>query len=420
MTDRDALLAAIGSQPDEDMPRLMFADYLEESGEPARAAFIRAQCELARTPTWEPFAVQCRWRTCAVASGQAFMPSLPRLDGTYLRWGEEPFRRGFGWELLIRNVLLWAELAEPVLAQEPAGKIHFWQGMLDDWRRVAASGFVKQFRELIFHLNPSEPLLALRDRPEARGITDIHFHRASGAGMPEVLEDLLASPMGHGVRGLHFHTGYESTRELIGAMRQGGPFQRLSFSVMGISGDHLRNLFENLDSSALAELSFRNEPLGDAGLMVLASELPASTLSLALEGVGVRAAGLEMLARSERVENLRRLNLSYNALPPRELRILSLSRRLAGLRSVVLAKCNIGDKGVRHLTRAKFWHELVELDLRQNPISAAGVKHLLAASVPPALTALVLDRDTLGGDSRAALAKKYGDAAVFVASEVSL
>jgi uncharacterized protein (TIGR02996 family) len=53
MTDEQALLKAIADQPDEDTPRLAFADWLDESGTEsnvARAEFIRIQVELA-TPT---------------------------------------------------------------------------------------------------------------------------------------------------------------------------------------------------------------------------------------------------------------------------------------------------------------------------------------------------------------------------------
>lgn len=44
MTERDAFLAKILAEPDEDTHRLVFADWLEEYGhEPARAEFIRQQ-----------------------------------------------------------------------------------------------------------------------------------------------------------------------------------------------------------------------------------------------------------------------------------------------------------------------------------------------------------------------------------------
>ena len=47
MSERDALYRAVCSNPHDDTPRLLFADHLEEYGEPERAAFIRAQCELS-------------------------------------------------------------------------------------------------------------------------------------------------------------------------------------------------------------------------------------------------------------------------------------------------------------------------------------------------------------------------------------
>ena len=49
MTDeREALVAAIAAEPDEDTPRLVFADWLEENGEEDRAEFVRLECEIER------------------------------------------------------------------------------------------------------------------------------------------------------------------------------------------------------------------------------------------------------------------------------------------------------------------------------------------------------------------------------------
>src|SRR5262249_39331179 len=43
-------IRAIAERPDEDMPRLIYADWLEERGDP-RAEFIRVQCTLASPDT---------------------------------------------------------------------------------------------------------------------------------------------------------------------------------------------------------------------------------------------------------------------------------------------------------------------------------------------------------------------------------
>jgi len=46
MNQNDVFLQAILASPDGDTPRLVYADFLEEHGEPERAEFIRIQCEL--------------------------------------------------------------------------------------------------------------------------------------------------------------------------------------------------------------------------------------------------------------------------------------------------------------------------------------------------------------------------------------
>src|SRR5262245_1043172 len=53
MSDAEGLLAAIWEQPHDDTPRLIYADWLEEHGQPERAEFIRVQCELARFEEWD-------------------------------------------------------------------------------------------------------------------------------------------------------------------------------------------------------------------------------------------------------------------------------------------------------------------------------------------------------------------------------
>ena len=48
MDERGAILRRILEEPDEDTHRLVFADWLEENGEPERAEFIRLTVDLAR------------------------------------------------------------------------------------------------------------------------------------------------------------------------------------------------------------------------------------------------------------------------------------------------------------------------------------------------------------------------------------
>ena len=49
-SDGRALLRAVIEHPDDDAPRLVFADYVEERGQPERAEFIRLQVAAAHEP----------------------------------------------------------------------------------------------------------------------------------------------------------------------------------------------------------------------------------------------------------------------------------------------------------------------------------------------------------------------------------
>jgi uncharacterized protein (TIGR02996 family) len=48
LSQHEAFLRAIFDAPDDDTPRLVYADFLQENGEDLRAELIRVQCEMAR------------------------------------------------------------------------------------------------------------------------------------------------------------------------------------------------------------------------------------------------------------------------------------------------------------------------------------------------------------------------------------
>jgi uncharacterized protein (TIGR02996 family) len=85
MSDKAALLAAILAHPDEDTPRLMYADWLDEHGQPERAEFIRIQCAPDADEAAEERAAELEERNRA-----RWLAGLPQFPGA--RW---EFRRGF-------------------------------------------------------------------------------------------------------------------------------------------------------------------------------------------------------------------------------------------------------------------------------------------------------------------------------------
>ena len=49
MTERESFLNAVYANPDDNNVRLVFADWLDENGDPDRAEFIRLQIEAERS-----------------------------------------------------------------------------------------------------------------------------------------------------------------------------------------------------------------------------------------------------------------------------------------------------------------------------------------------------------------------------------
>jgi uncharacterized protein (TIGR02996 family) len=102
------LYAAICAEPDSDVHRLVYADWLDDHDEPERAEFIRAQVERARLPADDTRqeALRQRDRELRVAHGESWRLALLRLPG--VSWHR--FWRGFvsgadvaGWKFFRRQ-----------------------------------------------------------------------------------------------------------------------------------------------------------------------------------------------------------------------------------------------------------------------------------------------------------------------------
>ena len=85
MTEADAFLAAIIANPDDDLPRLVFADWLDEHDDSLRAEFIRGQCALAAGST----DIELAKRMVMIEAANRRNWSIPGVPG------RQEFRRGF-------------------------------------------------------------------------------------------------------------------------------------------------------------------------------------------------------------------------------------------------------------------------------------------------------------------------------------
>jgi uncharacterized protein (TIGR02996 family) len=92
MLNRRPFLEAIRDNLDDDGPRRIYADWLEENGDPARAEFIRIQCDLARLGPEDGRAATLRGREKEL------------LDAHAAAWIAPPWTQGTDW----REPRLWS------------------------------------------------------------------------------------------------------------------------------------------------------------------------------------------------------------------------------------------------------------------------------------------------------------------------
>src|SRR4051812_5173157 len=116
MDDPAALLAAVCDRPDDDTPRLVYADWLDDHGDPDYARFIRAQVELARVPEWDRRWVRAWHRERDLFSGRPFRDRVPLPE--VFRSGLT-FRRGFPWGVESSSPREFAERADELFAAAP-------------------------------------------------------------------------------------------------------------------------------------------------------------------------------------------------------------------------------------------------------------------------------------------------------------
>jgi uncharacterized protein (TIGR02996 family) len=117
-TTGELLLRAVFEHPEDDAPRLAYADWLEESGgEPERAALVRVQCERFRLPPDDARAAALIRAEERLLRGRKlrWRASLPRLRGVV--WGA--FSRGFVDSLAVPTPNTFRRMSARIVAVIP-------------------------------------------------------------------------------------------------------------------------------------------------------------------------------------------------------------------------------------------------------------------------------------------------------------
>jgi uncharacterized protein (TIGR02996 family) len=351
MSDEKALLATIWEHPNEDTPRLAYANWLQVSSNPAdvaRAEFIRAQCDLARMDEDDP-----RFRPRRAAAN-ALLKAWGRtwrtqVRGAVRRWPwhrgfPQPDSRGISFDALLRmprdELRVVPSLSLCVNnAAARFDELLAWP-MLDrldtfylrdavpegDWvaRALACRGFRNVCRVWLIDcpvkVADLEALLTgFRDRTIVSVVLNGSPIGNRGARM------LLRHPVLATVRELEIgHIGM--TADGAGALAASAyrpPKQDLHLRGNPLGDEGVRELLCWPGLERIKKLDLTDIGLGDTGTALLASTRPLRAVrKLWLNRNAIGADGAAALAASPHLRSITHLYLNENPLPPDSLRLL--------------------------------------------------------------------------------------------------
>jgi uncharacterized protein (TIGR02996 family) len=386
----EAFWRSIQEAPDDDAPRLIYADWLEEQGDPAlaaRAEFIRVQCELARLPE------DAKDRRADLENREAVLwKKHGKAWGAPLRPFSRKFsfRRGFPDQVLVQGKT-FLENAEKVLSAAPIFSIRL--------------------------RNSKEQISALAQCPALGRLISLSLYwNHIGLKRAQVF---FASP----------HLSRLSDLDLddndirVGGVRALAEAKLPRLKTLNLRANKIENAgLESLAGAPLLgqlhTLGLVHNDLGDAGVAALAASPHAEGLvSLDLGyNPAIGDSGVYALACSPHLSRLRNLGLGAESAYQVQgrstgvteigARALASSVSLAGLTSLDLGgQSLLGDAGVCALVESTNLTRLTTLRLWGCGIGARGVAALASSAWLAGLTHLDLADNPWTDEAAEALAR---------------
>jgi uncharacterized protein (TIGR02996 family) len=363
MSTDAGFLDDICEHPDDDTPRLVYADWLEDHGQADRAEFIRAQCGAARLAEEDPERdrLEDRARALREQHSAAWLASLPGFARK-----QAVFRRGFVEKITVKS-----------------------------------TQFVKKAKDLFAAAPIREAALT-------------YGYNFSNAPLPD--PDLaacayLARLTALRIGGYKGRIGDEGVRTLVASPHLAG-LKRLDLADCGIEADGVRAVAESLHLAGLESLDLSGAPLGDPsqagdeGALLLAASPHLSNLrELSLKAHTLGGEGAAALVSSPRLSNLVRLDISYNRfIGPEGGARLVASVNLPHLQALNLGWANIGSRNVEALFSSGRLPALQDVDLEYCDLDLLTLGRICNSPAGARLRRLALDNLDLGDAMFARLA----------------
>jgi uncharacterized protein (TIGR02996 family) len=356
-----ALLKDILANPDDDAPRLAYADWLKKNGDPDRAELIRVQCKRAQLEEDDPAGERLmkKEKSLLKKHEQRWKAELPEWAQVGVR-----FRRGFVGELIL-DVDTFVQRGGELLQITSMDSLELGQTEVTD-----------------------RQLKALAECPYTACLTELKlwFNGITDKG----IKALAASPYISKLRTL-----------------------RLSSTYAGDEG--LKALAASEHLSALTTLDIGGTNLTPAGLQALASA-PWKLNRLELPNLPLGSKGMKLLAGMSSLASLSWLMLSNSKIDARAVKALVASPYLTNLRVLYLDTNPLTAAGVAALAEAPLVASLRELYLQNSGLDEECVPALVDSPHLAGLKRLVMVNNNFSREPNAGgeeLVRRFGKAVAY-------
>ncbi len=444
-------LQDIFAHPEDDTPRLIYADWLDDNHQPIRAEFIRLQCRLARLDPGDPDhdLLQLQERALLKEHRAAWMAHLPvwaRKAGTFQRGfvnhlnvrATDYLRSGKKFRKLVYFDSLWLnplKRAEELLDSGLLAGIRHLTVSGDDADRtlLVRSEQLASLESLEFFCYPigEEVCQALVSN---RCLTRLKRLVISAELGPDQAQILSQAPLLNQLQefnvnntGLKFEAmrflaqsrhwqqlsrlvlahcwlGPEAVRELL-CSRMVQDVTALDLNRASL-GEAVRDLARTQKLKNLRYLNLSGNGIDDSGLEALAHATGLTRLtSLDLYFNAFTAQGIKLFAQGPLLSQLHRLGLGWNGLGPDAVKALVASPACGQLRGLSLCDFQLGPEDAAVLAASPYLSRLTSLCLRSNRIGPGGARAIAASTNFPALRHLDVSYNHFGHEGASALAE---------------